>query len=90
MDGKEAYVVLPLDDYERLALGAGQEKINEKIIPIKVESKPVFTNPLEEMNKEVVRSLEAERAMAGAQENARVEAEPEMEIEERYYLEPIE
>lgn len=87
LEGDNAYVVLALADYERLVLGDTAKDIPFQKVeaPTPQREKTVnflgtraATGPLDELSREVVRTLEAERS------------ETEIEPEERYFLEPIE
>lgn len=86
-DGDNAHVVLSLADYERLVLDGSSEDISrqraesptlDRKKTVNLSAPRSATSPLDEMSREVVRTLEAERA------------ETEIEPEERYFLEPIE
>lgn len=99
MDGKEAHVVLPLADYERLVGGEARSSLPKADVPQSQNQEPstmnprssIVHNPVEEMNREIVRSLEAERSRSEASRPAIFSGkESDLEIEERYYLEPIE
>ena len=99
VEGNEAHVVLSLNDYERLVTGEVKSpKLEAQTSNSQLPSstfqataaKPITRNPIEEMNREIVRSLEAERDESP---RGRREAKPQaedMEVEERYFLEPIE
>ncbi|MBI2098913.1 hypothetical protein HYT45_00680 [Candidatus Uhrbacteria bacterium] len=96
IDGEDAHVVLTLSDYEELVAGrpASLKKENElKDASPKTETAfnkrlPLAErNALEEMDKEVIKALEAERAGASG---GRSTEESGFEVEDRYFLEPIE
>lgn len=87
LEGDNAYVVLALYEYERLVLGGSSKDIPRQRVESPISEREKIVNlsaprsaasPLDEMSREVVRTLEAERA------------ETEIEPEERYFLEPIE
>ena len=89
----EAYVVLALEDYEKLVLGLPPKK-EEVIFSSGSDKNGKETinkiNALDEISREVVKTLEAERIGQASGRMSSVGDELELETEERYYLEPIE
>lgn len=98
VEGSEAYVVLPLEDYEKLVTGNAttlKKEITEqpKMRPLAeratvAEYEPV--NALDEISREVVKTLEVERMEDAKPVRLAINDELELEPEERYYLEPLE
>ena len=96
VEGSEAYVVLPLEDYEKLVTGSPitlKKEITEQpktspLVERVAEYEP--TNALLEISREVVKTLEVERLEDAKPVRLAINDELELEPEERYYLEPLE
>lgn len=97
VEGSEAYVVLPLGDYENLVTGnvsALKKEITEKPknnpLPERVAERNEPANALDEISREVIKTLEVERMEDAKPVRLAINDELELEPEERYYLEPLE
>lgn len=92
VEKEEAYVVLTLDDYEKLALGQNKKEGAVFRSAGAKEEKETRNNinALDEISREVVKTLEAERVGISSGQRLAAGDELELETEERYYLEPIE
>lgn len=88
----EAHVVLSLDDYEKLVLGSNRKEkaISENLTVSEVKETKKQMNALDEISREVVKTLESEHEEQPAGRGLALGDDLELETEERYYLEPIE